>query len=299
MSRAVVVIGASSGIGRAAAQRFAARGDRLLLTARGEYGLNSAAEECRRAGASDVHVLVADVIDAAAVQRIADIARHEFGTVDVVVQAAGVMAYGRVEELPTTVFARVIDTFVDGTAHVARAFLPIFRAQGHGTLILVNSVLGSIAVPGLGAYVTAKWAQLGLARILQLETRDARDVHVCVVAPGAVATPIYRRAANYDGRPGNPPPPVYSADRLGSAIVRAADHPRRYRSVGFANQLMVIGFRLAPWAYDRLVGPLADLVIFGKQRAAPTDGNVFTPDDEWGPDGPAPSGVMQTADQHF
>jgi NAD(P)-dependent dehydrogenase (short-subunit alcohol dehydrogenase family) len=159
-------------------------------------------------------VHVADVLDRAAVSGLVDEALAEFSRVDVVVQAAAVMAYGRIEDVPAEVFETVVNTAVHGTANVARAVLPAFRRQGHGVLVVVNSLVGEIAAPFMGSYAAGKWAQLALARALQLETRDAPAVHVCVVSPGAVNTPIYDQAANYPGRGTRPPPPVYSSDAV-------------------------------------------------------------------------------------
>jgi len=275
--RVVVVLGASSGIGRACALRFARGGEHLVLAARGADGLATAAAACREAGAAAVEVVTADVLDEAAVGAVITRATDVFGRLDVVVHTANVMAYGRVLDVPTRVFERVVDTSVHGTANVARAALPVMRRQGHGTLILVTSLLSSVPVPMMGAYIAGKWGQDGLARILQLELRGARGVHVCTVAPGAVDTPIFRRAANFAGFVGRPPPPVVSADRVAKAVARSADRPRKRRSVGPANTLVILGYRLLPPLYDRLVGPLARVGALSRERIGPTDGNVFTP----------------------
>jgi short-subunit dehydrogenase len=129
----------------------------------------------------------------------------------------------------------------------------------------------------MGAYIAGKWAQDGLARVLQLELRAARGVNVCTVAPGAVDTPIFRRAANFAGFVGRPPPPVVSADRVARAVARSADRPRKRRSVGPANPLVILGYRLLPPLYDRLVVPLARIGTLTREPIPPTDGNVFTP----------------------
>ena len=271
----VVVVGASSGIGRASALRFAERGDHLVLAARSRSALEDAAAECRARGAATVEVAVADVLDEVAVDAVVRVATSARRHVDIVVYSAGVMGYGSVDAVPAEVFARVVDTAVHGTANVARAALPVFRAQGTGTLIVITSILASIPLPDMGAYITGKWGQLALARVLQLETRSAPGIHVCTVSPGAVDTPIYRTAANYVGRVGSPPAPVASADHIAAAVVRCADRPRRNVSVGWTNRPILAGFRLVPAVFDVLAGPLMRRFALSKETVAPTSGNVL------------------------
>lgn len=280
----VVVTGASSGIGRATALAYAARGAHVTLLARSHDLLEDAAADCRRVGAASATVAVADVLDAEAVDVALATARSATGRLDVVVHAAMVMAYGRIEDLPMDVLDRVIDTATHGTTRVARAALGIFREQQRGSLVIVTSLLSSVTVPGIGAYTTGKWAQAGLARTLQLETRDAPDIVVSTVAPGGVDTPIYWRAANVEGPVGAPPPPVYSPERVADAVLRAADTRRKRMSVGFLNQFVVFGFRFVTPLYDALVGPLYEKLAHGDGLVAPTDGNVLLASEEAGVD---------------
>lgn len=274
--RVVLVLGASGGIGRACAEAFARRGARLVLAARSVSRLLPVRDECDRLGAEATEVVVTDVLDAEQVGRCIEQALHAFGRIDVVVQSAAVMAYGAVDAVPPAVFERVVDTSVVGTLNVSRAVLPAFREQGWGTWVIVTSLLASVPVPFMGAYITAKWGQLGLARVLQLETRAEANIHVCTVSPGSVDTPIFRLAANYAGRVGRPPPPVSSAEKVARAVLRQADRPRRNISVGPANALITLGYRLLPPVYNRLVTPLVRLAAFSPEQSPPTEGNVFT-----------------------
>ncbi|HEV7210331.1 MAG TPA: SDR family NAD(P)-dependent oxidoreductase [Blastococcus sp.] len=271
----VLVTGASSGIGRATAVEAAGRGASLVLVARGRGPLEEAAAEARAAGAADVVVRPADVTDAEAIEGVVRATVERSGRLDAVVHAAQTMAYGRIEDVPREVFEAVVDTAVQGTANVARAVLPVFRRQGGGHLVVVNSLLGSITAPQMGSYVTAKWAQLGLVRVLQQETRDVPGISISAVQPGGVDTPIYFQGASWMGSTGRPPPPVYSPQRVARIVLSTFDRPRRLVSAGLFNPLIVAGFRLLPGVYDFLVGPLLERLAVADDEVPPTDGNVF------------------------
>jgi NAD(P)-dependent dehydrogenase (short-subunit alcohol dehydrogenase family) len=271
----VLITGASSGIGRATALELAGRGTRLVLIARGQEALDDVADQARAEGAAEVLVRPADVRDEDALRAAVEDAVGLFGRLDAVVHSAQVMAYGRIEDVPREVFETVVETAVHGTAVVARAVLPVFREQGEGRLVVVNSLLGQVATPLLGSYITAKWGQLGLVRVLQQETRDVPGISISILQPGGVDTPIYDQAASWGGSTGRPPPPVYSAQRLGRRVVALLDRPRRQVQAGVFNPLITAGFRFFPAVYDLLVGPLLQRFAIDDDDVPPTSGNVF------------------------
>jgi hypothetical protein len=129
----------------------------------------------------------------------------------------------------------------------------------------------------MSSYVTAKWAVHGLVRTLQIEARSEPGIAVSLVSPGGVDTPVYRQAGTYLGWHGRPPPPVDSPERVARAVVAAVARPRRETSVGLGNPVAVLGFRLLPGAYDRLVTPLMRLGGISRDAAPPTSGNVLEP----------------------
>jgi NAD(P)-dependent dehydrogenase (short-subunit alcohol dehydrogenase family) len=272
----VLVVGASSGIGRATARRLAGGQSRLALAGRSTARLDEARLECREAGAADVLLLPMDVSDAATVDRAVDETVAAYGGIDAIVHCAAVLAFGRFEDIPAHVFDRVVDTNLRGTANVARAGLRQFRAQGKGTLVIVSSVLGKVTIPYSSPYVTSKWGVHGLARVLRLEARQLPGVEVTLVSPGSVDTPIYARAGKYFGRPGRAIPPVYDVERVAAQIVRTLGRPRRETTVGLVSHLEVAVYRFLPGVFERLAGPVVRFFGFErKQRTEPDPGDVF------------------------
>jgi short-subunit dehydrogenase len=171
----------------------------------------------------------------------------------------------------------VITTNVLGTANVGRSALRRFQHHRSGTLIVVGSLLGTIATPYLSSYVSSKWAIHGLTRCWQIEARSVPGVEVTLVWPGSVNTPAYVQAANYAGRAGRPPPPIDRPEKVAQRIVRLADRPVRSASVGVANRLTLFGFRRLPAVFDALVTPLMRVGGLSREEISPHPGNVMEP----------------------
>lgn len=275
--RGVLILGASSGIGRATAHQLAAQGARLVLASRSGESLERTRQECVGRGANDVLVVPTDVGDRDAVDALFEAAAEHLGRIDAVVHAATVLAYGVFEDVPPDVFDKCLTTNVVGTTNVARGALQRFSEQDGGSLVVVGSVLAKIVTPYMSSYCMSKWAIQGLVRALQIEARAKPGVHVSLVSPGGVDTPIYDQAGSYTGRPGSPPPPVVSPERVARAVVGALDKPGRDIGVGPANWAMVAAFRTVPGVYDVLVGPMMRLLGQGSAGVEPHPGNVFEP----------------------
>lgn len=293
----VLVTGASSGIGRATALAAAERGDQLVLVARSRDTLEQVANECRLRGAGSATVHVADVCDDDAVARLVEEVLVLHDRIDIVVHAAGVVAYGRTEQVPAEVFDGVLRTNLLGSAAVARHVVPVLRRQREGSLVLVGSVIGHLRVPGMTAYAVSKHGVRALAAHLRLENRDLPGVRIAYAAPGGVDTPIYQQAASYAGFVGRPPPPVSSPERTAQQLLRRADHPWMHPQLTLANDVIRFGATALPWVYDRLVGPLFGVIATDLTRPTPpTPGNVLDPRPDGnslrGAAGPTVAGVL-------
>src|SRR5688500_5696142 len=164
----VVITGASSGIGREAALRFAARGARVVVSARDYDALEALANEIRSSGGQALAV-PADVSDAAQVEELAAGAADRFGRIDTWVNNAAVSAYGTFKSLRLEEFRRVIEVNFFGQVNGCRAALPYLERQGCGALICVGSALSDRAIPLQGAYCAAKHALKGFLESLRTE----------------------------------------------------------------------------------------------------------------------------------
>jgi NAD(P)-dependent dehydrogenase (short-subunit alcohol dehydrogenase family) len=268
----VVLTGASSGIGRAAAREFARRGARLVLGARRGDALQDVAAECAALGGEAIAVPT-DVSDEAQVQALAARAVERFGVIDAWVNNASVYMVGRFEDTPPDAFRRLIDVNLFGSVHGARAALPHFRERGRGVLVFTTSIDAHLPAPLVSAYAASKWAVYGFAE-----------------SPAAIDTPLFHHAANYSGRRLKAISPTYEPEKVARAIRRQVERPRREVIVGGAGKLAAAQRRLSPALTDAAFSFLTKRDHFAEGEAPPSAGNLWEPVVE----GTAASGGWQT-----
>jgi NAD(P)-dependent dehydrogenase (short-subunit alcohol dehydrogenase family) len=184
--------GAASGIGRATALRLARDGAELYLTDRDAAGLESTVAEVRALGADVPAYRALDISDYDAVVKFAADIHAEHPAMDVVMNIAGVSAWGTVDRLTHQHWRSMIDINLMGPIHVIETFLPpMIAARRGGHLVNVSSAAGLVALPWHAAYSASKYGLRGLSEVLRFDLAKHR-IGVSVVVPGAVATPLVK-----------------------------------------------------------------------------------------------------------
>jgi NAD(P)-dependent dehydrogenase (short-subunit alcohol dehydrogenase family) len=185
----IVVTGASQGIGKAIAERFADDGVRIALWSRTESKLEAVAEACREQGA-EAMVCPCDVTDDDQVAAAAESVLDAWGAPDVLVNNAGAFTPAPIDETSADAFRDQVDVNLNAPYVVTKQFLGPMRERGTGHLFFMGSIASVTAYPGSVAYCAAKHGLLGLARVVREETKDD-GLRVTTVMPGATRTPSW------------------------------------------------------------------------------------------------------------
>lgn len=277
----VALMGASSGIGRETARRFAARGAKVVVAARNAEGLDSLVGEIQSKGGKATAV-VADVTDFEQVKAMADRAVEEYGRLDTWVHLSGVSIFAPFDETTPEEFRRVIEVDLVGQAYGAMAALPHIKREGRGALVHVSSVVGRRAVPLQSAYSAAKYGVYGMLESLRVELRrDGWPIGVTNVMPAAINTPFFDKARTKLGVKPKGFPPMYEPGIVAETILYAAEKAPRDIVAGGAAKGMIFTQRLSP----RLMDLLMQHGAFGTQMTdEPKDASapdaLFSPVDD-------------------
>jgi NAD(P)-dependent dehydrogenase (short-subunit alcohol dehydrogenase family) len=262
--RAVLITGSSSGIGRATAERFAARGWRVFASMRRP----EAGAALRELAASKGWQLTTPALDVTRDESVAAavgaLLEETGGRLDVLVNNAGYYAWGPLEETSPDELRAQLETNVVGVLRVTRAVLPAMRARRTGAVVTLGSVSGLVALPVVGPYHASKWALEGMIEAWRLELAPF-GVRMALVEPGPFATALHenellaagnRRDSPYAGvveayrRRSAALPRAKDLAPVVDAIERAATtaHPRLRWPVGPTS----LSARLRPFVPDRL-----------------------------------------------
>jgi short-subunit dehydrogenase len=262
----VAITGASSGVGRAAAEAFADRGASVGLIARSKNELKSLAAELRD---RDVEALTAsaDLGKPGAPKKAVDSVAESLGGLDVLVVNHAAATYGPFEEISERDFRRTVDVNLIGAVETIRAGLPHLKESG-GTIVITGSVVADVPMAMFAPYVASKAGLSAFADVLRAELRAAGSgVAVAMVEPGPVDTELWRKAKPSGEEMAPTPLGSVDARRVARKIVRQASHPRASVSVGAFGFVRRIA-RVFPAARDRVL-PIA--VHYFKRESSTAD----------------------------
>jgi NAD(P)-dependent dehydrogenase (short-subunit alcohol dehydrogenase family) len=253
--KVVLITGGSSGIGRATALRLARCGARVALAARNRDALDEVARAVTALG-SQALALTTDVTDAEQVRRAVEAAVAHFGGLDVLLCSAGLSMRAYFEGSSLEAMERVVRVNFFGTLYATHFALPHVKRR-RGSLVAISSLTGKRGVPSYSVYGATKFAVAGLYESLRVELR--RDgVHVGVVSPGFVDTPLRENVIGPDGKPWPEPPPppfrIWPVEKCVDRIVRLIVKRRPEALLpGFTGPLLGIEHYIGPWLGDAIL----------------------------------------------
>ncbi len=188
--KTIIITGASSGIGAAAARLFAEEGANLVLAARRAALLNQQVEDIARAGGSAVS-LAGDVADESYAQALVELARAQFGGLDAAFNNAGIV--GEAESIPnlnSAAWHHVINTNLNAAFYAAKYQVPEMLKSNAGSIVFTSSFVGhTVGLPGMGAYAASKAGLIGLSQVLAAE-HGPDGLRANTLLPGGTLTPM-------------------------------------------------------------------------------------------------------------
>jgi NADP-dependent 3-hydroxy acid dehydrogenase YdfG len=248
--RVAVVTGASAGVGRAIAERFAREGVSLALLARGTERLEQAAHEVELLGVRALP-LPTDVADADAVECATERTESELGPIDVWVNNAMATVFAPLREVGADEYRRSTEVTYLGTVWGTMAALRRMLPRNRGTIVQVGSALAYRSIPLQAPYCGAKHAVHGMTETLRTELKhEGSRVHVTMVQLPAHNTPQFDWGRTKMPRAPQPVPPIFQPEVAANAVWYAATHRRRELFVAWPSIKAILGERVAPGLLD-------------------------------------------------
>jgi NAD(P)-dependent dehydrogenase (short-subunit alcohol dehydrogenase family) len=250
MGDVVVITGASGGVGRATARRFARDGARVALLARGRAGLEGAAREVEDLGGTAL-ALPTDVADPDQVDAAAEATERELGPIDVWINDAMTTIYGEFLDIEPDEYRRATDVTYHGMVWGTRSALKRMSKRDRGTIVQVGSALAFRGIPLQAPYCGAKAAGKNFTESVITEIKHhGWDIHVSMVHLAGFNTTQFTWGRTKLSKQTQPVPPIYQPEIAADAIHWASYHRRRQVYVGLPTVLNVLGEWVAPWFLD-------------------------------------------------
>ncbi|MER8849824.1 SDR family NAD(P)-dependent oxidoreductase [Mesorhizobium australicum] len=192
--KVVIVTGATSGIGKAVVEAFAATGASIVLVGRDRERGQRALESVQKLDCQ-AELMLGDVADSAFADRVANFTEERFGKVDVLVNSAGIIRRGSVVDTTDDDWRQTFDANVNGVFYFSRVAVKSMRRTGGGSIVNIASNVGLVGCPGLVAYCASKGAVVLLTQAMALD-HAKEQITINAVCPGAVDTPMLVSAHN-------------------------------------------------------------------------------------------------------
>ena len=183
--KVALITGSTSGMGRETAYLFAREGAKVIITGRNEARAKAVVDKIKAEGGEATYVL-ADTSDLSAPKKIFDAAMEAYGTIDVLMNNAGMLSLAQFDNCTAEELMKAINVNVTSAMLLSQLVAPVMKAKGGGHIINVASIVGWAANWGFVAYVTSKHAMVGLTKAMANEL--APDIHVNGICPGAIRT---------------------------------------------------------------------------------------------------------------
>ena len=251
-NKVVVITGASSGIGRALAKEFAAKGARLSLGARRTELLEQLKQELPK---TEILIVKTDVSSEDDCRNLIDETVKHFGQIDILINNAGISMRALFEEVDTKVIRQLMDVNFYGTVYCSKFALP-HLLKTKGSLVGVISIAGYVGLPGRTGYSASKFAIRGFLDTVRIENLKKR-LHVLVAAPGFTASEVRKVALTNDGSQQGETPrdesKMMSSEECAKHIVRAIEKRKRELILTFTEgKLTVFLGKFFPALLDKL-----------------------------------------------
>ena len=249
--KVVIVTGASSGIGLAVSCEFAKAGSKVVMAARSAEKLAAKETEMRSLG-YDVMACPTDVTDEQQCRNLVDKTVERYGTVNILINNAGISMRAMFSELDLSVIKRLMDVNFWGTVYCTRYALP-FIVKNRGSIVGVSSVAGFHGLPGRTGYSASKFAMHGFLETIRIENLH-RHLHVMIIAPGFTASEVRKHALLADGsEQGNSPRAegrMMTPERVARALLKGIRKKKRNKILTLEGQLTALFQRIVPTFVD-------------------------------------------------